>query len=237
MGNQASRLDRSSSSTTINDDPCLDNMRQWHSNKKDEPYKRQYPLPTIANDHNRIKPRKQSSPAAVASFNKGNRKSFTKFFNRQNKLNLPRNNSFIDTTQHNTLNTINTSTNTINNTTTTNTTINNDNNTTTNNIGTSSSSSIVCVPQYIHPLAPPPLEVESLARPSLESRGIIHSNRHSLNHSHLRLLSEQQQQAYRLTGKRKYNHVTGSNYLLPCDDEEIDRLHLQHFMIRFAIQG
>ncbi|KAG2228773.1 hypothetical protein INT48_008419 [Thamnidium elegans] len=179
MGNQASRLDRSSSSATINDDPCLDNMRQWHSNKKDEPYKRQYPLPIIANDHNRIKPRKQSSPAAVTSFNNNNnRKAFTRFFNRQNKTNLPRNNSSL-----------------------------------------------------------PSLDTESISRPSLESRGVIHSNRNSLNHSYLKLLSEQQEQAYRLTGKRKYNHVTGSNYLLPCDDEEIDRLHLQHFMIRFAIQG
>ncbi|GAA5813046.1 hypothetical protein MFLAVUS_006513 [Mucor flavus] len=178
MGNQASRLDRSSSSATINDDPCLDNMRQWHSNKKDEPYKRQYPLPIIANDHNRIKPRKQSSPAAVTSFhNNNNRKAFTRFFNRQTKSNLPRNNTL------------------------------------------------------------PSLDTESISRPSLESRGVIHSNRNSLNHSYLKLLSEQQEQAYRLTGKRKYNHVTGSNYLLPCDDEEIDRLHLQHFMIRFAIQG
>ncbi|CAO3694792.1 unnamed protein product [Rhizopus stolonifer] len=36
---------------------------------------------------------------------------------------------------------------------------------------------------------------------------------------------------------RKYHKVNGSNYLLPCDEEEVDRLHLQHFMIRFAIQG
>lgn len=26
-------------------------------------------------------------------------------------------------------------------------------------------------------------------------------------------------------------------YILPCDEEEIDRLHFLHFMIRFAIQG
>ncbi|KAI9249351.1 hypothetical protein EDC94DRAFT_637222 [Helicostylum pulchrum] len=215
-------------------------MRQWHSNKKDEPYKRQYPLPIIANDHNRIKPRKQSSPAAVTSFhNNNNRKTFTRFFNRQNKTNLPRNNSCIDTTlltQHNTLNTITTTT-----TTTTTTNNNNNSNNTTNNISSSSSSFIgqppPPPPQYIHPLALPSLDMESISRPSLESRGVIHSNRNSLNHSYLKLLSEQQEQAYRLTGKRKYNHVTGSNYLLPCDDEEIDRLHLQHFMIRFAIQG
>ncbi|ORX50883.1 S-adenosyl-L-methionine-dependent methyltransferase [Hesseltinella vesiculosa] len=31
------------------------------------------------------------------------------------------------------------------------------------------------------------------------------------------------------------DHV--SSYILPCDEEEIDRLHLLHFMVRFAIQG
>ncbi|KAI7867636.1 S-adenosyl-L-methionine-dependent methyltransferase [Spinellus fusiger] len=36
---------------------------------------------------------------------------------------------------------------------------------------------------------------------------------------------------------RKFHHTLGSSYLLPCDDEEVDRLHLQHFMVRFAIQG
>ncbi|KAF7732076.1 hypothetical protein EC973_006331 [Apophysomyces ossiformis] len=37
-------------------------------------------------------------------------------------------------------------------------------------------------------------------------------------------------------GGRKF-HPFPSVYLLPCDEDEIDRLHLQHFMIRFAIQG
>jgi hypothetical protein len=31
--------------------------------------------------------------------------------------------------------------------------------------------------------------------------------------------------------------VDGSEYLYPCDEEEIDRLHVKHFMVRFAIQG
>lgn len=245
MGNQTSRLDRSSSSATINDDPCLDNMRQWHTNKKGEPYKRQYPLPTIASDHNRIKPRKQSSPAAVTSLNNNNnRKAFSRFFNRHNKNSLPRNNSCIDTTtiiQHN--NTLNT--------TSTNTNNNSPNNT---NTSSSSSSFNSQQPHYIHPLAPPsissieqrscqqlfPYENESFSRHSLDlsSRRLNNSNRNSLNHTQLKLLAQQQQvNSYRLQGKRKYHQVTGSNYLLPCDDEEIDRLHLQHFMIRFAIQG
>ncbi|KAI9010354.1 hypothetical protein CLU79DRAFT_722930 [Phycomyces nitens] len=36
---------------------------------------------------------------------------------------------------------------------------------------------------------------------------------------------------------RKFHQTLGSSYLLPCDEEEINRLHLQHFMVRFAIQG
>lgn len=36
---------------------------------------------------------------------------------------------------------------------------------------------------------------------------------------------------------RKFHTYAGSTYLLPCDEEEIDRLHLLHFMVRFAIQG
>lgn len=38
-------------------------------------------------------------------------------------------------------------------------------------------------------------------------------------------------------GGRKFHSCPGSAYILPCDEEEIDRLHLLHFMVRFAIQG
>ena len=259
MGNQNSRLDRSSSPTNINDDPCLDNMRQWHTNKKGEPYKRQYPLPAIANDHNRIKPRKQSSPAAV-NFAHSTRRPFTRFFSRNR---LPRNNSWIDTTstnyhtqqqqhqqvisnnniQHNISNNSNPPNNTINTT------------------SSSSSFNSQRLQHLIHPLSSPvasneqrscqqqllPFEVESFSRQSVEivtgSRRLNtanSSNRNSLNNTQLRLLLAQQEEVaytYQINGKRKYHRVPGSTYLLPCDDEEIDRLHLQHFMIRFAIQG
>lgn len=271
MGNQNSRLDRSGSSATINDDPCLDNMRQWHSSKKSEPYKRQYPLPTIANDHNRVKPRKQSSPAAVSSFTSNSgRKPFARFFHRHNKL--TRNNSCIDTTTH----TLSAAAaqqqqqqQVINNSHSNNHISNSPNNTTnTTTCSTSSSFNSQQLQQqvhFIHPLAPTtnshiatdqrschhifPFENESFSRPSLEvisnSRRLgTHtansSNRNSLSNAQLKLLLAQQHEipySYRLNGKRKYHQVPGSNYLLPCDDEEIDRLHLQHFMIRFAIQG
>jgi hypothetical protein len=276
MGNQTSRLDQSSSSNTfINDDPCLDNMRQWHTNKNDEPYKRQYPLPTIASDHNRIKPRKQSSPAAVTTVNtlySNNRKPFSRFF--FNKQKLPRNNSCIDATLVHYNNTLTAPTTTI----TKQVLLNNNTSNTTNTISLNSSSisttsSLINInnsnnntnsqPHFVHPLAPPsinsvdlrssptalfPFENESFSRTSFDvtssSRRLNNnnSNRNSLNNAQLMLLAHQQQQqqeqySYRLQGKRKYHQITGSNYLLPCDEEEIDRLHLQHFMVRFAIQG
>jgi hypothetical protein len=247
MGNQTSRPNRNSTST-INGDPCLDNMRQWHMNKNDEPYKRQYPLPTIASDHNRIKPRKQSSPAAVNSNNLP-RKPFSRLFNRNNK-NLPRNNSCFDATLiHNTL----TATKLVTYNTNTNTSTSNNNDTlntpnaitnTNNNDTSATSSNSNSQPHYIHPLAPPsiismdqnqlfPFENESFSRSSLEIRR---------NDSQIKLFMQQQQQqqqfsSYRVKDKRKYHKAANSNYLLPCDDEEVDRLHLQHFMIRFAIQG
>ncbi|KAI8048770.1 S-adenosyl-L-methionine-dependent methyltransferase [Gilbertella persicaria] len=126
-------------------------------NDTDEPYKRQYPLPAITNDHNRIKPRKQSSPAAVTHpTNTNKRPVFSKLFQRGSSKNLPRNNSYVDNT-------------------------------------------------------------------------FVYQQKYHL--------AQEQSFLYRTLGERKYHHIEGSTYLLPCDEEEVDRLHLQHFMVRFAIQG
>jgi hypothetical protein len=40
-----------------------------------------------------------------------------------------------------------------------------------------------------------------------------------------------------IDGRKFHTYAGSSTYLLPCDEEEIDRLHLLHFMVRFAIQG
>jgi hypothetical protein len=257
MGNQNSRssTNNNRNSATIKDDPCLDNIRQWHTNNKDEPYKRQYPLPAIANDHNRIKPRKQSSPAAVISSINGTRKPFSRFFPRS----INRNNSCFDNTSLSksstaTVEAIKSSSinnNTANNTTnsnniTPNTTISNTNNSS-SSAATSSCSFNSSQPHYVHPLSPPsvieschqmfPYENESFSRPSMESSRRFNT-RDSITNNQLKLFLQQQQQCtYRSFGNRKYHQVNESTYLLPCDDEEVDRLHLQHFMIRFAIQG
>lgn len=245
MGNQTSRPIATNSSC-IGDDPCLDNIRQWHDNN--ERYKRQYPLPAITvDDSNHIKPRKQSSPAAVSS-NNNFRKPFSRFFNRSNKS-LPRNNSCVDSslsihtqpatptttkTKIITDNKINTGYNITPNTT-------NSTNTTNN----SSSSSFNSQPHYVHPLAPPSIisidqrsnQYETDPRQSFDSSR-RYANRDSLkSNKQLKLLMQQIQLQFKIKDNRKYHQANGSNYLLPCDDEEVDRLHLQHFMVRFAIQG
>ncbi|KAF9901902.1 hypothetical protein BX616_002101 [Lobosporangium transversale] len=36
---------------------------------------------------------------------------------------------------------------------------------------------------------------------------------------------------------RRYHNIPGASYLLPNDIDEVDRLQLQHFILRYAIQG
>jgi hypothetical protein len=249
MGKQTSRPIATNPSS-IDGDPCLDNIRQWHdTNNPNERYKRQYPLPAIVVDEaNHIKTRKQSSPAAVSS-NNNFRKPFSRFFNRSNKS-LPRNNSCVDsslsmhtqsaTTKPKILNNI------IDNKITNGYNITPNTTNSTNTTNNSSSSSFNSQPHYIHPLAPPSIisvdqrsnqiPYENDPRQSIDSSR-RYTNRDSLKSTQLKLLIQQQQVQFNFKDNRKYHQVIGSNYLLPCDDEEVDRLHLQHFMVRFAIQG
>lgn len=38
---------------------------------------------------------------------------------------------------------------------------------------------------------------------------------------------------YRFIGGRRFHNVGNSKYLLPCDDDELDRLHFQHYICRY----
>lgn len=213
MGNHNSRMSRGSTAT-INDDPCLDNLRQWHTTSKNDPYKRQYPLPSIANDlsNNRIKPRKQSSPAAV------NRRSFTRFLNFRQQPPL-----ILESTNDEMISKPTSST------------------------SSSLHSQQQQQPDAVHPLAAPvnPCSNISLDQKSYKEENIgrsMDSRRHQRHHSDnyhqsTTTSSSINNNSYRMSGKRKYHDVNGSHYLLPCDEEEVDRLHLAHFMVRFAIQG
>ncbi len=44
-------------------------------------------------------------------------------------------------------------------------------------------------------------------------------------------------EVFRFIDGRRYHNVENSNYGLPNDDDECDRLHLQHFVLRYAWQG
>ncbi|KAI8380055.1 hypothetical protein BD560DRAFT_432297 [Blakeslea trispora] len=267
MGNQASRIDRESS-TIASDDPCLNNIRQWHINDTDEPYKRQYHLPAITNDHNRIKPRKQSSPAAVTHPSKSastvtlsnRRPPFSKLFQKSSR-NLSRNNSCVDSTtaffyQQNSNHTLLTKQLSLNTTLShTNNTHYTNNNTLPTSTCPNTTLDVLNEPQQqpnlIHPLAPTVASPKdffsfdhriSMIGTIPEHHQRITNNRNSLSSSQLKQATEhhlEQEQlfSFRMLGERKYSHIKDSNYLLPCDEEEVDRLHLQHFMIRFAIQG
>ncbi|CAI2167340.1 13101_t:CDS:2 [Funneliformis geosporum] len=41
---------------------------------------------------------------------------------------------------------------------------------------------------------------------------------------------------YRFIGGRRFHNVETSKYLLPCDDDELDRLHVQHYICRHIWQ-
>ena len=44
-------------------------------------------------------------------------------------------------------------------------------------------------------------------------------------------------ESFRFEDGRRFHNDDNSKYFLPNDDDEIDRLHLQHFLIRYLWQG
>src|SRR6266542_213641 len=44
-------------------------------------------------------------------------------------------------------------------------------------------------------------------------------------------------QVFRFVDGRRYHNAENSNYILPNDDDECDRLHMQHFVFRYAWQS
>ena len=42
---------------------------------------------------------------------------------------------------------------------------------------------------------------------------------------------------FRFIDDRRFHNAENSKYVLPNDDDEFDRLHLQHIVIRYAWQG
>ena len=81
-------------------------------------------------------------------------------------------------------------------------------------------------PPPVHPLAP----IQTTQNPDIKQTC-------SSTNSALSLLAEPSETQYMWMAGRKYHQTPSSPYMLPCDEDEVDRLHLLHFMIRFAIQG
>ncbi|KAI8142926.1 S-adenosyl-L-methionine-dependent methyltransferase [Fennellomyces sp. T-0311] len=83
------------------------------------------------------------------------------------------------------------------------------------------------------PLPPPP--VHPLAPVQTQHSDSKHtcSTNSALSSQH----TEPTETQYMWMAGRKYHQTPSSPYMLPCDEDEVDRLHLLHFMIRFAIQG
>ncbi len=44
-------------------------------------------------------------------------------------------------------------------------------------------------------------------------------------------------EVFRFIDGRRYHNAENSNYILPNDEDECDRLHMQHFVFRYAWQG
>ncbi|CAG8792785.1 10569_t:CDS:2, partial [Acaulospora morrowiae] len=42
---------------------------------------------------------------------------------------------------------------------------------------------------------------------------------------------------FRQVNGRKYHNIENSKYPFPSDDEELDRQHLQHFLLRYLWEG
>src|SRR6266542_435008 len=45
------------------------------------------------------------------------------------------------------------------------------------------------------------------------------------------------QESFRFINGRRYHNAENSEYILPNDDDECDRLHMQHFVFRYAWQS
>src|SRR6266498_2668932 len=68
-----------------------------------------------------------------------------------------------------------------------------------------------------------------------KKRRKVKSHRSSGNSSTITATSRSSESSYRYIDGRTFNENT--NYSLPNDDEEIDRLHRQHYLVRYVWQG
>ncbi|RHZ87489.1 hypothetical protein Glove_34g39 [Diversispora epigaea] len=48
--------------------------------------------------------------------------------------------------------------------------------------------------------------------------------------------NEEEYQNYRIIDGRRFHNVVNSKYMMPCDEDEFERLHIQHYICRFIWQ-
>ncbi|KAI8391346.1 uncharacterized protein BYT42DRAFT_556542 [Radiomyces spectabilis] len=220
MGNHHSRLEHRSASTVSHVDPVLKQLEPWQLSE-DNRYRRQYPLPTVSqasHGGNRIKMRKQSTPSPVTPHIRKPLARFLPFrsYSRSNSATSTVSDGMVPvssdpplTSQHHS-SFPQTSVHPL-------VSVSRTHNNRISLCLQSPSSSALDATDYCetfqqHPQCPPPENTDQAVHPTDNNEYVWISG-------------------------RKFHNTPGSAYLLPCDEEEIDRLHLQHFMVRFAIQG
>ncbi|KAI8067609.1 S-adenosyl-L-methionine-dependent methyltransferase [Gongronella butleri] len=257
MGNQHSRMERRLGSTA-SQDPRLTSLPEWappQGEHHDGDYHRQYPMPALRSSHGRIKLRKQSSPTirlshASSTHHHQSRRPLSRVFPFR---------AFRDRTGGSVSASASIGGGSIN-------TMDPQQLTPSSSLLAISDIPAAASSNHIHPLlrsniaqsltqhqqqqnsqqqqALGPQSLSSPAHsispptpsPSTYTPSSSHHNLHDLMHLKPELLLDTQPEIIWIDGRKFFgSHV--SSYVLPCDEEEIDRLHLLHFMVRFAIQG
>ncbi|KAI9497863.1 S-adenosyl-L-methionine-dependent methyltransferase [Zychaea mexicana] len=183
-------------------------------------YKREYPLPSVvasSTDDGHVKMRKQSSPSPVAYDKSSGRPRFRPLralssfrFDSPSITSHPTNNNQRNRHHHQHYNEPSSA------------------------IATAAAAvDALAVPPPVHPLAP----VASHHSDCKQHASSTHSNNTVSTYSQHTPPETISDIQYMWMAGRKYHQLPSSPYMLPCDDDEVDRLHLLHFMVRFAIQG
>ncbi|KAI7853432.1 hypothetical protein BDC45DRAFT_464759 [Circinella umbellata] len=236
MGNQQSHIGgRQRSPSTITDlyssphhqwtSTSSSSDNNFNNNQPNNNYTREYPLPSIISsttDDGHVKMRKQSSPSPISSPRSRFRplRALTSF--RFDTPSIPSPNH--QSNNHKLPNTK----------TTSNTIVTDNNNINDNSIATDALV-VPPIPASVHPLSKVATH-HSDSKQHTTSMNSINTTI-STNTSHHTPSGTIDDLEYMWMSGRKYHLLPSCPYMLPCDDDEVDRLHLLHFMVRFAIQG
>ncbi|KAI8342622.1 S-adenosyl-L-methionine-dependent methyltransferase [Chlamydoabsidia padenii] len=223
MGNQNSRLERRLGSTA-SQDPRLTTVNEWLPSAQD-PYQRHYPLPIVSpsrTNSGRIKLRKQSTPLIPSTaYTTTRRRPLSRVFTFRpfNKTTNTTNNTTLSPSLHRS------------------STVLPDTSLHPLLLSNQQRHSFYCTPTSPTTTTPSPFSTNTTTTATVTPCSSYHTlsqQNNSIQVQSDRLIHSNE--VIWMNG-RKFHACPGSSYILPCDEEEIDRLHLLHFMVRFAIQG